>query len=131
MASSGKLRGRAWLLAACLSLVPFAATQGAEEEAREEAPQETATPQSSKALERQLQSLEWEQFRSVVTAVPKLRAQVDAYGPLGWQYVRDYYRSYGWRRSIDKLDAGQKLELGQLIARARGETAAPGSRPQE
>ncbi len=78
---------------------------------------------NSRELERELQQLNWKQFEAVVKGVPKLRAQVDAYGPLGWQYVREHYQTYGWRRSIDKLDEQQKLDLKALIARTRGRSA--------
>lgn len=78
-----------------------------------------AAAPDSQFLERELQSLDWEQFRHVIHAVPRLRAEVDAYGPLGWQYVERHYRSYRWSRSIRKLDEAQRRELAALIARAR------------
>ena len=88
--------------------------------AEQEAPAMPATEvPDSRFLEKELQSLNWPQFRFVVHAVPRLRAEVDAYGPLGWQYVERHYRSYGWSRSINKLDASQRRELAALIARAR------------
>ena len=49
----------------------------------------------------------------------RLRAEVDAYGPLGWQYVERHYRRHGWRRSLDKLDPEQRRELAALIERVR------------
>lgn len=70
-------------------------------------------------LEKALQSLPWEQFRSVVEAIPKLKADVDAYGPLGWQYVQANYRTYPWRKNIRKLHEPQKKRLGELIDQAR------------
>ena len=76
-------------------------------------------PPSSLDLEKQLQALNWSQFKAVVKAVPALRSQVDAYGALGWQYVQSRYKTYAWRRNIDKLKPTQKVELAQLIARAR------------
>lgn len=72
-----------------------------------------------RALEQALHALSWEQFRAVVLAVPRLRAEVDAYGPLGWQYVERHYRRHGWRRSLDKLDPEQRRELAALIERVR------------
>lgn len=74
----------------------------------------TMVPDST-SLEKSLQSLEWGQFKSVVEAIPKLKADVDAYGPLGWQYVEANYRTYSWKRSIDKLDDEQKRHLASLI----------------
>jgi hypothetical protein len=73
----------------------------------------------SRQLEQDLQHLEWPQFRSVVEAIPKLKADVDAYGPLGWKYVEARYRSYAWQKNIDKLDDTQKRQLAQLIRAAR------------
>lgn len=73
----------------------------------------------SQQLERDLQSLNWTQFKSVVESIPPIRAEVDKYGPLGWQYVRQHYRNYPWRNAIDRLAGWQKLELARLIERAR------------
>lgn len=80
--------------------------------------------QENEELEKALQSLSWEQFRSVVTAIPKLKADVDAYGPLGWQYVQANYRTYRWRKNIGKLQEPQKKRLAELIGQAR-ESAKP------
>lgn len=102
------------LLALAVAVTLPAATLAAE------ASTATAPALSSKVLEKELQSLDWEQFQSVVKAVPKLRAQVDAYGPMGWQFVQQNYRSYGWRKSIDKLDVDQKQDLQDLINKQRG-----------
>ncbi|MGB4674463.1 MAG: hypothetical protein WBH99_11080 [Azovibrio sp.] len=76
----------------------------------------------SKFLEKELQSLDWAQFRFVLHSVPQLRAEVDAYGPLGWQYVERHYRRYGWSRSLDKLDQARRRELADLIVRAKAVT---------
>jgi hypothetical protein len=73
----------------------------------------------SEGLEKALQSLSWEQFKSVVVAIPKLKADVDAYGPLGWQYVQANYRTYPWRKNINKLHEPQKRRLSDLIEEAR------------
>jgi hypothetical protein len=73
----------------------------------------------SAKLEKELQSLNWGQFRSVVEAVPKLKADVDAYGPLGWEYVKMHYTSYGWKKNIDRLDVEQKQHLAALIESAK------------
>jgi len=74
----------------------------------------------SKQIEGDLQRLPWKQFRSVVESVPKIKADVDVYGPLGWKYVEANYKTYGWKKSIDKLDEIQKQNLVDLIQRARG-----------
>ncbi|HTZ00063.1 MAG TPA: hypothetical protein VMB75_09520 [Rhodocyclaceae bacterium] len=79
---------------------------------------EAAVPDSSQ-LEKELQGLPWKKFRSVVEAIPKLRADIEAYGPLGWQYVQAHYATYGWKKNIDKLDDDQKRQLAQLIRSAR------------
>lgn len=79
----------------------------------------SAAVPDSEQLEKGLQSLSWEQFRSVVNSIPKLKADVDAYGPLGWQYVQSNYRTYHWRKNINKLHADQKIQLAGLIRDAR------------
>ena len=73
----------------------------------------------SRQLEKELQSLNWKQFKLVVEAIPPIKAEVDKYGPLGWQYVQQRYRTYAWRGVIDRLEVAQKRELDRLIARAR------------
>jgi hypothetical protein len=73
----------------------------------------------SKQLENQLQRLDWPQFRSVVESIPKLKADVDAYGPAGWTYVKGKYKTYGWKKNIDKLDDAEKRRLAALIQAAR------------
>ncbi len=40
----------------------------------------------SAAMEKALQSLPWERFKAVITSVPKMKADVDAYGPMGWEF---------------------------------------------
>jgi hypothetical protein len=84
---------------------------------------------SSIALEKELQRLEWEQFRTVVSAIPKLKADVDAYGPLGWRYVQQRYRTHAWRKSLDKLDEARKRELAELIRAVKAGARKPGTRP--
>jgi len=51
--------------------------------------------------------------------VPKLKADVDAYGEFGWQYVQMNYKTYKWKRNIDKLDDEQKHQLTRLIRSAQ------------
>lgn len=75
--------------------------------------------QISSQMEKDLQQLNWKQFRSVIESVPKLKADVDAYGPLGWQYVQANYTSYGWKKNIDRLDDAQKKQLADLIQAAK------------
>jgi len=70
-------------------------------------------------LEKAVQSLSWGQFKSVLTAIPKLKADVDAFGPLGWQYVQANYKTYPWRKSIRKLKEPEKKQLSELIDEAR------------
>ena len=76
-------------------------------------------PESAQ-MEADLQRLSWPQFKSVVEAIPKLKADIDAYGSLGWQYARANYGTYAWRKNIDKMDEEQKRRLADLIRRARG-----------
>ena len=73
----------------------------------------------SAKMEKDLQRLPWKQFRSVVESEPKLKAGIDAYGPAGWQFVQANYRTYGWKRNIDKLDERQKKQLAEKIRRAQ------------
>lgn len=77
-----------------------------------------AVPDSRK-LEKDLQSLNWTQFKSVIEAIPPIRAEVNKYGPLGWQYVQQHYRTYPWKRPIDRMAGWQKIELARLIENAR------------
>lgn len=83
------------------------------------APATKGQPDSRK-MQKDLQQLNWKQFRSVLVAIPKLKAEVDAYGPFGWQYVRENYSTFGWKKSIDKLDETQKKRLAELIQNAKG-----------
>lgn len=96
------------LLCALLALGP-AAGQAASEEST------AVAPVSSAELEQRLQQLPWPDFKAVVSAIPKLKADVDAYGAFGWQYVQANYRTYRWAKKIDKLDDAQKQELAELI----------------
>ena len=74
---------------------------------------------SSETLERELQGLSWPQFSFVVKSVPKLKTKVDAYGSAGWKYVQGRYRTYGWKKSIDKMEPGEKKQLSDLIRKAK------------
>lgn len=80
-------------------------------------------------LEKELQSLSWPRFRSVVEAVPKLKAEVDRHGQFGWQYVRANYRTHPWKKNIDRLDPDQRRQLAVLIQRAKGTGAAKSGAP--
>lgn len=70
-------------------------------------------------LEKQLQQLNWDQFRRVVENIPRIKADVDKYGPLGWQYVKLNYRNYPWQKQLVKLDDSQRIKLAKLIAEAK------------
>lgn len=73
----------------------------------------------SARLEKDLQTLPWDQFKAVVSGVPKMKADVDAYGPMGWEFVKKNYRTHGWKKNIDKLDSGQRQRLADLIRKSR------------
>lgn len=73
----------------------------------------------SQQMSRDLQNLPWKSFRSVVEAVPKLSAAVNAYGPAGWNFVKANYTRYNWTKQINKLDAEQKKQLAELIRKAK------------
>jgi hypothetical protein len=70
---------------------------------------------SNRQMEEDLQRMTWSQFRSVVESVPKLKADIDAYGQTGWQYVQANYTTYRWRKNIKRLDNTQKEQLAELI----------------
>jgi len=76
----------------------------------------------SQQMSKDLQSLPWKPFKAIIEAIPKLATDVDAYGPLGWQIVRENYKTYNWKKKIDKLDTTQKKQLAEMIRNAR---AAP------
>lgn len=116
--------------AAVLALLPMVG-QALEPLATPAPDADTVAPAGSalhpETLERELQSLDWKQFRQVVESSAKLKADVDAYGPLGWQYVRKHYQSYGWRKSVRKLDEAQRQRLADSIAEAKGVPAQAAS----
>ena len=78
----------------------------------------TILPDSLK-LEKELQGLPWPGFRTVIEAIPKLKAEVDRHGQFGWQYVRANYRTYPWKKNIDRLDPDQQQQLAILIKKAK------------
>lgn len=78
----------------------------------------SAVPDSQR-LEKDLQQLTWPQLRFVIESVPKLKADVEAYGAFGWKYVKAGYATYPWQKTIDKLDDSQKRQLSNLIDQAR------------
>ncbi len=81
-------------------------------------PAKGALPNSLQ-IEKDLQRLSWNQFRFVIESIPELRAEVDAYGPFGWQYVQSKYPTHGWRKNVDRLDPAEKRRLVKLIQVAR------------
>jgi hypothetical protein len=109
------------LIGAC-GTAPVVALENALEpqQADKAAPAFLASPAAESAdLERRLQRLSWAQFKRVIFAIPKLKASVDAYGPLGWEYVRANYATYPWKKNIARLDASERHQLAELIERAR------------
>ena len=84
-----------------------------------EAPAMNCAP-DSKQIETELQHLRWKQFRSIVESIASLKSGIDAYGPIGWQFVQANYTTYPWKKNIDKLDAQQKKRLIELIQNANG-----------
>lgn len=79
------------------------------------APRRTPLDATPQALEHQLQSLPWELFRTVVESEPKLKADVDAYGPLGWAYIQKKYRAHPWSRNLERLDLERRHQLATTI----------------
>ncbi|MBU0753340.1 MAG: hypothetical protein KJ787_14515 [Gammaproteobacteria bacterium] len=93
-----------------------------------EAPAAAAAIADAKRIERDLQALEWTQFRTVIESIPGMKADVDAYGLLGWSYVQANYRTYAWRKNIDRLDEAQRAQLVELIRVAKGVGDAPNAK---
>jgi hypothetical protein len=58
------------------------------------APASRAEMPDSKQIERELQGLPWPQFRAVIESIPKLRADVEAYGSAGWAFVQSNYKTH-------------------------------------
>ena len=86
----------------------------------DQAPVSAPDPEpDSRQMEKDLQQLPWKQARSIIESVPKLKASVDAYGPLGWQFVEANYQHYRWKKNIDKLDAAKRRDLAELIRKAQ------------
>lgn len=110
---------RACLAAALLVLPPASIGAGKTAPGADEVRAAADDRLDSKRLEGELQRLSWDQFRSVIEAIPKLKADVDAYGPAGWTYVKGRYRTHEWRKNIDKLDGDERRRLAALIAAAR------------
>lgn len=103
---------------ACLLVLPAISGRA---QAASEPPSSTSTESplpDSQRMEIDLQNLPWPQFKSVVEAIPKLKADIEAYGSFGWQFVQANYTRYGWKKKIDRLDEHQKRLLSELIAQA-------------
>jgi hypothetical protein len=110
---------RIYVLLTCFWIVSATAADISSVSASEASAVAIGNAPDSKQLETDLQQLTWKQFKSVVEAVPKLKADVDAYGEFGWQYVQMNYKTYKWKRNIDKLDDEQKHQLTRLIRSAQ------------
>jgi hypothetical protein len=105
-------------LIAVLWITPaFARTPHPLARSKATAPAKSAVPDSQQ-MEKDLQQLPWPQFRSIIESVPKMKADVEAYGAFGWKYVEARYKTYPWKKNIDKLDDAQKKQLADLIKRA-------------
>jgi hypothetical protein len=107
------------VLVAVLWFTPaFAKTPHPPARSKAAAPANSVVPDSQE-MEKDLQQLSWPQFRSVIESVPKMRADVEAYGAFGWKYVEARYASYPWKKNIDRLDDAQKKLLADLIRSAK------------
>lgn len=80
----------------------------------------------SARMQKDLQRLQWSQFKAVISAVPKMKADVESYGPMGWQFVKTHYRTYAWKKNIDKLDPHQQRQLQELIRKAQAPAGMAG-----
>lgn len=113
---------RFFILFAALGLAQAAPARAMTEPApAAEPPAETAAAPrpDSRQLEADLQRLPWPRFRTVVEGIPKLKSSIDAYGPAGWQFVQANYRTYPWKKNIDKLGEDQRRHLADLIQSAK------------
>lgn len=72
----------------------------------------------TRAMQNDLQRLPWPKFRSIIESIPKLRAEVDAFGPAGWEFVKSNYRRYPWKKSLDRLSIDQKRQLSAMIEKS-------------
>jgi hypothetical protein len=79
----------------------------------------TTSDPDSRQMEQDLQHLNWERFRFVIESVPELKSGVDRYGPLGWEFLKSRYQTYGWKRNIDRLEPGERHRLAALIQRVK------------
>ena len=112
------------IVALCLNALPLPATAGVS--AGNNAAAAASSVPDSQQMSDALRKLPWSSFRSIIEAVPKLSAGVDAYGPAGWEFVRENYKAYNWKKKIDKLDVAQKQQLAELIRKAQGAPAPRG-----
>jgi hypothetical protein len=121
MTKTRNLRRTLPMLAVLIAGLHLGGAAASETEAVPAKPKAHATrgAPDSRQMEYDLQQLEWPKFRQVVESVPKLKADVDAYGRLGWKYVEVRYRTYPWQKSIDRLDDSQKRHLAELIRQAQ------------
>lgn len=113
------------IVALCLNALPLPATAGVGTNSSAMVAAPSNVPDSQQMSDA-LRKLPWTSFRSIIEAVPKLSAGVNAYGPAGWEFVRANYRAYNWKKKIDKLDAAQKQQLAELIRKAQAMPAARG-----
>ena len=110
---------RLLVLIAALWITPaFARTPHPPARSKTAAPAKSVVPDSQE-MEKDLQQLSWPQFRSVIESVPKMKADVEAYGAFGWKYVEARYARYPWKKNIDKLDDAQKQHLADLIRKTK------------
>lgn len=77
----------------------------------------------SARMEKDLQRLPWSQFKAVISAVPKMKTDIESYGPMGWDFVKTHYQTYAWRKNIGKLDPNQQRQLQELIRKAQAPAA--------
>jgi hypothetical protein len=111
-------------LLTCFCLATAFATTPSAPPTKKAATSRSALPDAQQ-MEKDLQQLNWSQFRSVIESVPKMKADVEVYGPAGWKYVEARYATYPWKKNIDKLDDAQKRQLADLIRRAKTSRQVP------
>jgi hypothetical protein len=106
-------------LIACLGIASVLAVELQPANTHTNATASAKGERDSKQIEKDLQHLPWKQFKSVVESIPRIKADIEAYGPIGWQFVQANYATYPWKKNIDRLDEAQKKHLTELIQTAK------------
>lgn len=110
-----------WALTALAAIIMAMPAQAAAPTKNTAAAPRTSLPPmpDSQQIEADLQRLPWPQFRTVIESIPKLKADVEAHGKLGWAFVQTNYKTHPWKKNIDRLDDAQRRQLVDKIRQAQ------------